>query len=755
MNRPEIGQDGADEREPLVPGTRIGQAYLILKASIRGQAALAYEALRLADQVNVTLYEFFPRGLAARGEDERVTPIRGWEAEFDALLARFVERVDGVSGLHASALLRPQDRLEDRGTLYVVTPASTAPSLAVWAGDLMRRPSDADMARLSLRLARSVAALHEAGFGHGAIAESQIQLSEPGEVVLGGVFAEITATPSAAPGDIRAIAAALYSVVTGKPPPPETRNRSLDERFSARHMVSGDYDDGLLALIDEALEFGDAAVPVEPQAWLARLSACAARLLGEPEASAPPALAANPMPVPNQAASPPPLAAPQRPAAPRRAEPAPARPTGQRESRTASTEAASPARSMRFAGVAGIVLVGLAGWLGYLLLGAPPTTLAPSKPALESTAPPVQPPVVAISPQPGPPQPPAATAPAPQPPPVQPPVVATAPVAPAPPPPAVPPPVSAEMIQAATSREALLALAQRGGDRAAIASRLVALGFAAVNTGAEPLFVKPGEGEIWRDCALCPELVLVPAGSTSMQVTIADVTRELTFAFDKPLAVARIETTRGQFAAFVRETGRTGLAGCHARRPDWGLNPALSWDNPGLTQQDDHPVVCISFQDATAYAEWLSARTGLRYRLPTDAEWHYLAKAEAWPFDNAEALCRIGNGADLAARAANPTWQAATCDDGVAETAPVGRFAAGPWGLHDLNGNVWEWVSTCAPEPVPGAVFPAPNCQPGAPRLLRGGSWADAPRLRQLDSRVISAPTIRDQVAGFRLVREP
>lgn len=311
------------------------------------------------------------------------------------------------------------------------------------------------------------------------------------------------------------------------------------------------------------------------------------------------------------------------------------------------------------------------------------------------------------------------------------------------------------MIQAATSREALLALAARGGDRTAIANRLGALGFVPVSTGAEPRFVKPGEGEIWRDCALCPELVLVPAGSTSMQVTIAEATRELTFRFDKPLAVARFETTRGQFAAFVRETGRTGLAGCHARRPDWGLNPALSWDNPGLTQQDDHPVVCVSFQDASAYAEWLSARTGLRYRLPTDAEWHYLAKAEAWPADNAEALCRIGNGADRAAQAANPTWQAATCNDGMAETAPVGRYAAGPWGLHDLNGNVWEWVSTCAPEPVPGAVFPAPDCQPGAPRLLRGGSWADAPRLRQLDSRVISAPTIRDQVAGFRLVREP
>ena len=204
-----------------------------------------------------------------------------------------------------------------------------------------------------------------------------------------------------------------------------------------------------------------------------------------------------------------------------------------------------------------------------------------------------------------------------------------------------------------------------------------------------------------------------------------------------------------------QETGRTTPGGCHARRPQWGVNPALSWEQPGFAQGDDHPVTCVSFQDANAYAEWLSARTGARYRLPSDAEWHYIASAEAWRPGEADELCRIGNGADLSAREANPDWQAATCRDGFAETAPVGRYAAGRWGLHDLNGNVWEWVGTCAPDPTPDAEFPPRTCGPGAPRLLRGGSWADAPSLRQLDSRVISAPVVRDQVAGFRLVREP
>lgn len=180
-----------------------------------------------------------------------------------------------------------------------------------------------------------------------------------------------------------------------------------------------------------------------------------------------------------------------------------------------------------------------------------------------------------------------------------------------------------------------------------------------------------------------------------MQVTIADATRRLSFAFEKPLAVVRFEVTRGQYAAFMRETGRIAPGGCHARRPQWGVNPALNWEQPGFAQGDDHPVTCVSFQDANAYAEW-----------------HYFASAEAWRTGEADELCRIGNGADLSAREANPDWQAATCRDGFAVTAPVGRYAAGPWGLHDLNGNVWEWVSTCA-------------------------------------------PVVRDQAAGFRLVREP
>lgn len=785
MSGSETRQDPADDRQSLAPGARIGNAYLILKAATSGAAALSYEALRLADQTNVLITEAFPRGLAARADDGRVAAVRGWEAEFEAALARFVARSKALAGLAAPALVLPVAQLDDQGTVYVVTPAPGTPSLSGWASDLMRRPSDADLARLALRLAEGVQALHGTGLAHGTITDRHLHLAEPGDICLTGLLLEDANAETAAAADIHAIAAALYSVITGRQPPPRNRDRSLDARFAARHMAAGDYADPLLETVDAALELGEGAEPVQPAAWLAGLIAVARGLLGEAapvtgmpakgtaRASGGVAAADG---VPDAALAKADAAKPvAKPVVPKPVLPkAPANSSSPGDAVAAG--AGKQGRSMRFAALAGIVLVGIAAWLGFLLLGNTPNP--PSAPRIATPAPvpappatPTPPPAVATAPAPVTTAPPAT----PEPPKVEAPKVEapkvetpkSEPARPEPqvavilpePPPIPPPPsrpvVTSSEIEAATTREALEALLARGAAPEAVAARLQALGFVAVSAAGETVHRKPGEGEAWRDCTICPELVLVPPGRTSMQVTIADVTRQLDFAFDKPLAVARFEVTRGQYAAFVRETGRPASAGCAARKPEWGVNPSLSWDNPGFAQGDDHPVVCVNLLDAQAYAEWLSARTGQRYRLPTDAEWHYLAAAERWPDREPDQLCRIGNGADQSALAANPGWQAATCQDGFAETAPVGRFAPGPWGLHDLNGNVWEWVSTCAPDPTPDAVFPPRSCAPGAPRLLRGGSWADAPRLRQLDSRVISAPTVRDQVAGFRVVREP
>lgn len=760
------GEDGrpaaADDRTALTPGTRIGNAYLILKTAERGSAALCYEGLRLADQAAMTLYEFCPRGVAVRSPDGSVMPVRGWEQEFEAARARFSQRSEHLGRVDDDTVAKPIGQIDDLGTLYIVCEATAGPTLSSWASDLLRRPSDADMARLALRLGKALRALHRAGEAHGAVGDAQIHVSAPEHVALAGALLETVDAASGAQPDVRALASALYSVIVGRKPPPENRDRSLDARFSALHMASGDYADSLLALVDAALEFGEDAEKVDPAGWLDSLIAVAQGTLGEDKVATEKAVASPPAPAADVTTAKP-RARPEQSAQGR--EPPESSPMAAAQSRK------SPIGIL--AAVA-IVLVGVAGWLAYQLLGQAPgkppapkvavQTEAPAKPAT-APAPTPKPetpaPVATPSPEPKP-------EPKPEPPPARkadaetPPTAGPAPqvsvvlpeLPPVPPPPSRPA-ATADDIRLANSREAVLALLERGGDRAAVLARLAELGFVPVSAAGETVFRKAAGGEPWRDCSTCPELVLVPPGRTTMQITIAEKTQVLDFRFDRPLAVARFEVTRGQYAAFARETGRASSGGCHARSPSWGLNPALSWENPGFAQTDDHPVVCVSFQDAAAYAEWLSARTGQRYRLPTDAEWHYLAAAEKWSERQPDQLCAIGNGADRSARAGNPDWQHADCDDGAAATAPVGTYAAGPWGLHDMNGNVWEWVATCAPEPRPDAEFPPRTCPAGAPRLLRGGSWADAPRLRQLDSRVISAPTVRDQVAGFRVVRDP
>ncbi|MDP3407563.1 SUMF1/EgtB/PvdO family nonheme iron enzyme [Bosea sp. (in: a-proteobacteria)] len=323
---------------------------------------------------------------------------------------------------------------------------------------------------------------------------------------------------------------------------------------------------------------------------------------------------------------------------------------------------------------------------------------------------------------------------------------------------APPPDPAADMakrIAATTDRAALLELLAAGVDKARITARLVALGFIDLAAGSTRLWVKPGSGEVFRDCADCPDLVLVPDGDVRMQLSTGAKPRLVEVTVPQPFAVGRFEVTKAQYRAFVAQSGHVVELGCHVRAPVWKLDPTLSWQDPGFPQTDDDPVACISHGDAKAYLAWLSKRSGQRYRLLTDPEWHHVAAASAKEMADPARLCAIGNGADETAKLANPSWTVAPCRDGFRNTAPVGRFAASAWGLGDLSGNLWEWVDTCPPDPsVPGQPFPPPICREEEGRILRGGSWADPPAARTLDSRIVSEPGIRDQVAGFRVARD-
>ncbi|MCY4121255.1 MAG: formylglycine-generating enzyme family protein, partial [Acidobacteria bacterium] len=177
-------------------------------------------------------------------------------------------------------------------------------------------------------------------------------------------------------------------------------------------------------------------------------------------------------------------------------------------------------------------------------------------------------------------------------------------------------------------------------------------------------------------------------------------------------ALSNHEVTRGQFRAFVAATGHDTRGGCV------GVGSGSWRDQDG--QNDDHPVVCVNWDDAQAYVRWLRGETGGRYRLPSESEWEYAARAgttTSWFWgDRAEDGCEYAD--------------AAYCDDGWMRTTPVGSLRANGFGLHDIAGNVWEWVEDCWHNDYDGAPRDGSAWTRGGNcgrRVLRGGSWIDGP----------------------------
>ena len=223
--------------------------------------------------------------------------------------------------------------------------------------------------------------------------------------------------------------------------------------------------------------------------------------------------------------------------------------------------------------------------------------------------------------------------------------------------------------------------------------------------------------------------------------------------------IARFEVTRGQYAAFVEATGRDEPGDCYVYRDSsWTLLRGHSWRAPGFVQTEEHPVTCVSRDDATAYAKWLSRRHGLRYRLPTEAEWEYAARggmhsSRHWGDDPALA-CRFANIGDRSLHRHFPgwTWTIHPCNDGFVYTAPIGSFRENRYGLFDILGNVWEW--TCSPydEGFRGAEN---RCAAGAgSAVARGGSWSNSPRWVRSAGRFANRSDVRFDLVGFRLARD-
>jgi formylglycine-generating enzyme required for sulfatase activity len=294
----------------------------------------------------------------------------------------------------------------------------------------------------------------------------------------------------------------------------------------------------------------------------------------------------------------------------------------------------------------------------------------------------------------------------------------------------------------------------------------VALGLATVGVrAAEP-------GVPFRDCPQCPEMVPLPAGTFTMGAPSGEEEREklpparaghaqpqhqVTIRYS--FAIAKYDVTVEEFSVFAQETGYRSSSPCRA--PGKPLVPEHDWRNPGFAQTGRHPATCLTWEDAKAYTTWLAAKTGRAYRLPSEAEWEYAARAGStaaryWGDGIAEA-CQYANVTDRAAFAAASAVRDADydfdCTDGHAYTSPVDAFKPNAFGLYDMLGNVWQWVEDCWTEdykgaPIDGSSVVSGNCNT---RVFRGGAWSSHPRSIRSAYRIGDPHDLRTSDSGLRV----
>ena len=205
--------------------------------------------------------------------------------------------------------------------------------------------------------------------------------------------------------------------------------------------------------------------------------------------------------------------------------------------------------------------------------------------------------------------------------------------------------------------------------------------------------------------------------------------------------IGKYEVTFAQWDACVTD------GGCDGYRPDdegWG--------------RGNRPVINVSWDDAQLYIAWLNGRTGGGFRLPTESEWEYAARAGTTTMyhfgDDESQLCLYANHAD---RSTKLQWRNESCSDGVGErTTEVGRYRSNGYGLHDMHGNVMEWVQDCWNDSYAGAPNDGNARLKGdcSRRVVRGGSWVDFALDLRSAYRAGDPRTFRSNAEGFRLARD-
>jgi formylglycine-generating enzyme required for sulfatase activity len=264
-----------------------------------------------------------------------------------------------------------------------------------------------------------------------------------------------------------------------------------------------------------------------------------------------------------------------------------------------------------------------------------------------------------------------------------------------------------------------------------------------IAVGIYPKGLQPGD--VFKDCDDCPEMVVIPMGSFKMGIRPTErewyikqggkkegSDRETPLHSVKisyELAVGKFELTRGQYSKFVVDTGRGSGDGClviDLPNVEWKKAASRNWRSPGFEQTDDHPVACVSWDDAKAYVDWLSRKTREPYRLLSEAEWEYAARAGTWTMRYWGDDWYNKDGCAYANLIDKGNWKTASgfdCADSYGFTAPVGMFRANSFGLHDMHGNVSEWTEDCWNKtyhgaPNDGRPWVSGDC---SRRVMRGG----------------------------------
>ena len=716
-----------DIRVVLPEGTILDESYRILRVVGSGGFGITYEAEDIRLGTSVAIKEYYPHDFGERVASMSVRPrSERHEKTFDWGRSNFLKEARTLARFDHPSILRVSRIFEANSTAYMVMRFERGESFEHWLRSLGRPPTQEELDRILAPLLDALETLHAANFLHRDIAPDNIVVRDDGSPVLldfGAARRAVAEMTQALTGivkagyspyeqyssdrrlqgtwsDIYALGATLYRAIAGSPPEEATLRLDDDQMVAAALVGRGRYRSGFLGAIDACLKVRPSG---RPQSVVALR-----QLLSEKRGHSFDRVIRT-------------LRPDGKPATP---------PSNLQQPARTWTLSNAWQRSSFIIAALGAILLGAYG--GYWFTQREPNEVARQREIAALRGKEAEAKRQAELKRQG--------------------------------------EIEAQKRQKEAQEKRPAELKRQGEievqkrQKEAEERRLAELKRQTIQQ--ERALVAKG---VFRDCDSCPEMVVVRAGEFMMGSSKSEIDagsaadnegpqRKISIA--QPLGVGRFEVTRDQFETFVRSSGYKVGDKCWSLEDNEPRERAdRSFRNPGYPQDGVHPAVCVSWDDATAYVNWLSTTTGKSYRLLSEAQWEYAARAGMVGSDavaGADA-CTFGNGADQTAREAKlpGNWTYLACADGYSHTAPVGSFKPNAFGLYDLMGNVWEWVEDCYSRnlteiPADGGARTNSDCRE---RAVRGGAWSSPARMLRATVRAKAPAGARFDDVGFRVVR--